>query len=107
MITDAFISELNLANYLASRQSGQPPTYLARPTLSGELMTFYCPACRRPHWHGRMTGISHYVAHCADSRAHPAGYYVGLVPEDSAAPARPARVTPVGSVYPKYPAMTV
>ncbi|HJV28678.1 MAG TPA: hypothetical protein VJ673_23565 [Aromatoleum sp.] len=77
---------------------GHAPVYLATLTLSGLQATFYCPSCRRAHFHGPFAG--HVVAHCADSKAHPHGYVLMLV---QVIPCPPRRV-PTGSVYPKYPA---
>lgn len=100
-ITDEFIRDLNTANFTVHRRDGTIPVYLARATAGGELMTFWCPACKRPHWHGLFAGPpSHYVAHCREP-FHPAGYYVALVP---LAPAAAPRALPVGDVFPRYPA---
>lgn len=64
---------------------GDSPLFLCK--RNGKLLTFKCPACKKPHTHGAAIGSegpkpfnpTHRVAHCHNAggdRAFPHGYYV-------------------------------
>lgn len=104
MITEILSGEqivaINKFSYEATKLTpGHAPVYLATLTLSGLQATFYCPSCRRAHFHAPEPG--HVRGHCSDSKAHQHGYVLMLV---QVIP-RPPRRVPTGSVYPKYPEM--
>ena len=46
-------------------------------------LAVWCPWCKREHFHGwpdaaRLDGVTHRVAHCADSPLRADGYFIGL-----------------------------
>lgn len=55
------------------------PTYSV--DAKDRTASFYCPACRKRHIHGRPSVEDvpeHRVAHCVDGTHHPSGYYIVL-----------------------------
>lgn len=92
------MNEINEAHFMVAKMDPQyVPHYIATITAGGTLATFWCPACRKPHWHSPEPG--HVVAHC-HTGAHKRGYVIHVIREAPAAPRKPN----AGSVYPKYPA---